>query len=102
MVTSYTASRCVYWCTALANAGHLDRDAVLPRSLVSAHTLLFVREGEFVSLLGSARGVKRSAAECRNEGTWPVLAGEPGECDAMLSSPIILYDYPPDRRRESR
>ena len=25
---------------------------------------------------------------------WPVLAGTPGERDVMLSSPIILYDYP--------
>ncbi len=25
---------------------------------------------------------------------WPVLVGEPGETDTMLSAPIILYDYP--------
>jgi len=29
-----------------------------------------------------------------NVRTWPVLAGTPGERDVMLSSPIILYDYP--------
>jgi len=34
------------------------------------------------------------AAGCRNEGTWPVLVGVAGEVDTMLSSPIILYDYP--------
>ena len=34
------------------------------------------------------------AAGCRNVGTWPVLVGEPGARDTMLSSPIILYDYP--------
>ena len=34
------------------------------------------------------------AAECRNVGTWPVLVGEDGARDTMLSSPIILYDYP--------
>jgi hydrogenase maturation protease len=27
-------------------------------------------------------------------GTWPVLVGQAGERDTMLSSPIILYDYP--------
>jgi hydrogenase maturation protease len=27
-------------------------------------------------------------------GTWPVLVGEEGQRDTMLSSPIILYDYP--------
>ena len=31
---------------------------------------------------------------CKNVGTWPVLVGEDGQRDAMLSSPIILYDYP--------
>ena len=30
----------------------------------------------------------------RTSGTWPVLAGEEGQRDTMLSSPIILYDYP--------
>jgi hypothetical protein len=32
--------------------------------------------------------------QCKNVGTWPVLVGEEGQRDAMLSSPIILYDYP--------
>src|SRR5579863_3306451 len=31
---------------------------------------------------------------CQNQGTWPVLVGEPGQRDTMLSSPIIMYDYP--------
>ena len=35
-----------------------------------------------------------AAAGCHNVGTWPVLVGEAGERDCMLSSPIILYDYP--------
>jgi hydrogenase maturation protease len=34
------------------------------------------------------------AAECRNLNTWPVLAGTAPARDTMLSSPIILYDYP--------
>ena len=33
-------------------------------------------------------------ASCKNVGTWPVLVGEEGQCDTLLSSPIILYDYP--------
>jgi hydrogenase maturation protease len=32
--------------------------------------------------------------ECRNLGTWPVLVGDEGGRDTMLSSPIILHDYP--------
>ena len=31
---------------------------------------------------------------CRNVGAWPVLVGTPGDKDAMLAAPIILYDYP--------
>ena len=38
--------------------------------------------------------ISELAASCKNLGTWPVLVGEPGERDTLLSSPIILYDYP--------
>jgi hydrogenase maturation protease len=34
------------------------------------------------------------ASSCQNVGIWPVLVGEAGERDTLLSSPIILYDYP--------
>ena len=70
------------------------RENVLPLSLVSAHTILRVRGGEFVSLLEPPEALRVQAAECRNEGVWPVLVGEEGSRDTMLSSPIIVYDYP--------
>ena len=63
-------------------------------SLVSAHTILTVEDGEFVSLLDPPENLRSLAAECSNIGTWPVLVGEEGERNTMLSSPIILYDYP--------
>jgi hydrogenase maturation protease len=63
-------------------------------SFVSTHTILEVRGGEFVSLLDPPESCATLAAACRNVGTWPVLVGEPGEKDTMLSAPIILYDYP--------
>jgi hydrogenase maturation protease len=47
-----------------------------------------------VSLLETPAEFQKAAAECRNTGTWPVLAGEEGARDTLLSSPIILYDYP--------
>jgi hypothetical protein len=31
---------------------------------------------------------------CRNDGTFPVLAGDGDSNDVVLSSPIILYDHP--------
>lgn len=71
-----------------------SRDEALMQSLVSTHTILGVREGEFVSLLNPPPAFSEAAALCSNIGTWPVLVGEQGESDCMLSSPIILYDYP--------
>jgi hydrogenase maturation protease len=80
--------------TLLADAKLKSRDEALMRSLVSTHTILGVSGGEFVSLLEPPEALTEVAASCRNTGTWPVLVGEEGERDCMLSSPIILYDYP--------
>jgi hydrogenase maturation protease len=80
--------------TSLDDAGRASRDAALLRSLVSTHTILGVRGGEFISLMDPPDAWRAAAAACRNVGTWPVLVGDEGERDAMLSSPIILYDYP--------
>jgi hydrogenase maturation protease len=74
--------------------GKTTRDSALMQSLVSAHTVLGVNEGHLVSLLEPPESLKELAASCQNEGTWPVLVGPPGERNTMLSSPIILYDYP--------
>ena len=63
-------------------------------SLLSCHTLLAVREGGFVSLLDPPEPYRYAAAACHNIRTWPVMAGCEGERSLMLSSPIILYDYP--------
>jgi hypothetical protein len=79
-----------------ADAGGLgrDRDPALMRSLVSAHTVLGVVDGQFVSLLEPPENLKDFVASCQNVGVWPVLVGAEGERDTMLASPIILYDYP--------
>jgi hydrogenase maturation protease len=70
------------------------RDNALLHSLVSTHTILGIDRGEFVSLLDPPDELRDWVAGCENSGTWPVLVGEEGQRDAMLSSPIILYDYP--------
>lgn len=80
--------------TALDAADRLSRDEAMMHTLVSSHTILGVQEGKFVSLLDPPEACREVVAACRNEGTWPVLVGEEGERDCMLSSPIILYDYP--------
>jgi hypothetical protein len=82
------------------NASHLPsgagakRDEALPLSLVSAHLLLGIANGQFVSLLDPGDTYRESAAACSNQGVFPVLAGEEPERNIMLCSPIILYDYP--------
>lgn len=80
--------------TALELSDLLAREEALLKCLLSAHTILTAKGGEFISLLDPAPQFQKAASECKNVGTWPVLAGEPGEKDAILSSPIILYDYP--------
>ena len=76
------------------NSDSPSREAVLMQSLLSTHTVLRVHGGEFVSLIDPPCELKAIVAKCNNVGTWPVLAGEEGDRDGMLSSPIILYDYP--------
>ncbi len=71
-----------------------DRDDALLSSLVSTHTILSVRDGEFISLIDPGERWRDLADRCQNIQSWPVLVGEAGERDAMLSAPIILYDYP--------
>ena len=74
--------------------GDLQRDRALRCSLVGAHTLLAVAGGAFVSLMDPPPEAAAAVKVCRNLHTWPVLAGAEGERGLMLSSPIILYDYP--------
>lgn len=70
------------------------RDVVLLQSFVSTHTILQVQQGSFISLLEPSEGAQPFVKECQNIRTWPILVGDAGERNVMLSSPIILYDYP--------
>lgn len=70
------------------------RDEALRCCLLAAHTLATVSRGRFLSLLDPPEWAAHAARECRNVHTFPVLAGEPGTADVLLSSPIILYDHP--------
>jgi hypothetical protein len=70
------------------------RHVALRHSLIAAHTVVAVTDGEFISLLDPPEWAKPAVKSCRNERTWPVMIGEPGSRDAFLISPIILYDYP--------
>jgi hypothetical protein len=80
--------------TKLNDLSDAGRDEMLLHSMVSVHSILEVTGGEFVSLLDPPDALKTAASACRNIGTWPVLAGEEGQRNLILSAPIILYDYP--------
>jgi hypothetical protein len=71
-----------------------DREQALRQTFCSAHTVLHARGGVFVSQTDPPSRFRAHAEECRNIGTWPVLVGEAGERHTVLSSPIILPDYP--------
>jgi hypothetical protein len=71
-----------------------SRDQTLPAAALGTHLLLGVEGGEFVSLTDPPEWAAAAAQECKNVGAWPVLAGEPGSSDLVLSAPIILYDHP--------
>ncbi|HEY6422491.1 MAG TPA: hypothetical protein VIY28_04425 [Pseudonocardiaceae bacterium] len=70
------------------------RYLALRHSLLAAHTVLALTDGEFISLIDPPEWAKPAAESCHNERTWPVMIGEPGRRDVILASPIILYDYP--------
>jgi hydrogenase maturation protease len=72
-----------------------ERRALAQRgAFASTHLILNVAGGEFLSLADPPEAAAAEAAACVNEGLWPVLVGAEGARDAILASPIILYDYP--------
>lgn len=78
----------------IAQEPPLREDDALLSAFVSTHAILQTDHGAFVSLLDPPDTLREAASACRNDGAYPVLAGDEGETSAMLASPIILYDYP--------
>lgn len=71
-----------------------DKDDAIAVSLIGAHLITEVTDGEFVSLLEPDESATAAASRCRQHRCFPVLAGPAGTHDLMLVSPIILYDHP--------
>jgi hypothetical protein len=73
-----------------------NQNEALMRTFASTHTILHTPEGEFISSLDPHPQYLELVKTCQNIRTWPVLVGDKQkhERDTMLSSPIILYDYP--------
>jgi hydrogenase maturation protease len=81
-------------CSRVLNPAGASRESALFSALVSTHAMMYVSDGNFVSLLEMPAQWAAQAAECRQVGLWPILVGQPGETDCMLAPPIIVYDYP--------
>lgn len=71
-----------------------DSMTLMARTFTSVHVILHAPDGEFLSLTDPPPEYADSVRKCENVGVWPVLAGDDGRADAMLASPVILYDYP--------
>jgi hypothetical protein len=70
------------------------REEALRSSLISAHTVLGLDAGAFVSSADPPEWARPAVADCVNAHSWPVLAGPPGCTRLVLASPIILDDHP--------
>jgi hypothetical protein len=71
-----------------------SREEALLYCLTSAHAILQVQKGKFISLLEPDAELSEAVGRCRNTGVFPVLCGDAPAADTVLVSPIILYDYP--------
>jgi hypothetical protein len=71
-----------------------SRQLALERTLCSTHTLLHTDGGAFVSQTDPPAALAAAAEGCHNVGSWPVLVGQRPDRRTILSSPIILEDYP--------
>ncbi len=86
----WRVTMCVHNTTAAA-AG-LDRTAALRSSLLSAHPLLQLDGGRFLSLISPPEHAAGAVMTCQSVNTFPVLA-TPAD-DALLGCAIMLHDHP--------
>lgn len=71
-----------------------DQHDAVARSLIGAHVIAELDDGQFVSLLEPPPDAEAAVARCVQHRCFPVLAGPPGDHSIVLVSPIILYDHP--------
>jgi hydrogenase maturation protease len=77
----------------MAHPDTVDRDAALACALASVQVIGEISGGFFVSLTDPAPEQAALAAQCDNQGVWPVLCGNPN-APCMLAPPIVLGDFP--------
>lgn len=74
--------------------GAMNRDQALIQGLIAAHALVTVENGRCISLLDTPAQFQAAASSCKQVGVFPVVVVDEAGQNAMLLSPIILYDYP--------
>ncbi len=77
---------------AVMNAKTVSRDEIFPQSFLSTNTILHATNGEFISIQNPGEKWEAIIEQCKNKDTWPILIDESNT--TLLSSPIIVYDYP--------
>jgi hypothetical protein len=75
----------------LSDWSGLDRESAQRRGFMSAHLVLRVEHGAFISMTDPPPELRADVEACQNQGLWPVLVEDE---HTMLASPIILYDFP--------
>ncbi len=70
------------------------REEATRTSLLGAHLIVEADDCAFVSMVDPPEAVRHIVDASRHDRCWPFLAGDPGESDLLLGSPIILYDHP--------
>lgn len=78
--------------TPVRNAPAISRDDVFMESFLSTHIILQTENGIFISHQDTGDEWKDAIGACANVNTWPILIDKGNT--TLLSSPIILYDYP--------
>jgi hypothetical protein len=72
-----------------------QRADVMRHSAVATHVILAATPGtRFVSPLDPPEWARPAVTSCTNLATWPVLVGEEGDADVVLSAPMVLPDHP--------
>ena len=77
--------------TNLSDWSGAERDSAQRHGFMSAHLVLRVEGGAFVSMTDPPPELRAEAEACHQQGLWPVLVEDE---HTLLASPIILYDFP--------
>lgn len=80
--------------TEIEQVERCSRPQILRHSMASTHTILEGNGVKFFSMMDPAPELAEEIAQCQNIKTWPIMVGNEEDRHMMLSSPIILYDYP--------